>query len=133
MQDVPESSLEFDPALVKTVLIVEDDADIGEALMAILEDTTDCKVIHVPDGFTALKLVRTFIPQLILLDYLLPGMDGLQCLNLLRASKGMEQTPVILMSASLPEGVQARPGLALLGKPFEMNTLLTLIGQLLEG
>ena len=34
-------------------------------------------------------------------------MSGLECLDMLRASKGTEQTPVILMSAALPEGVQA--------------------------
>ncbi len=66
------------------------------------------------------------------------GMDGLECLDMLRASKGMEQTPVILMSAGLPEGVQkrgrvqARSDLIFLEKPFEMDTLLTLIRQILE-
>jgi CheY-like chemotaxis protein len=38
-------------------------------------------------------------------------MSGLECLDMLRASKGMERTPVILMSAVLPEGIQARPDL----------------------
>jgi hypothetical protein len=40
--------------------------------------------------------------------HLLPGRDGLECLDLLRECRGMEQTPVILMSAGLPEGVQMR-------------------------
>jgi DNA-binding response OmpR family regulator len=132
MQDAPQTLQGLDPAHVKTVLIVEDDVDIGEVLTAILEDTTAYRVIYVPDGFVALKLVQTLIPQLILLDYLLPGMDGLACLDLLRASKGMEQTPIILMSAAFPEGVQTRTDLALLEKPFEMKTLLALIRQLLE-
>ena len=76
--------------------------------------------------------------HLVLLDYQLPGMSGLECLDMLRASKGMERTPVILMSAALPEGIQARqriqacPDLVFLEKPFEMDTLLTLIRQLLE-
>ena len=58
--------------------------------------------------------------------------------DLLRASKGMEQTPVIFMSAGLPEGVekrnliQARSDLAFLEKPFEPDTLLTLMQRLLE-
>lgn len=51
---------------------------------------------------------------------------------MLRASKGMERTPVILMSVALPEGIQARPDLVFLEKPFEMDALLTLIRQLLE-
>jgi CheY-like chemotaxis protein len=97
-----------DPVPTQTVLIVEDDADIRDALVAILQDATSYQVIHVADGFAALKLVRTLIPQLVLLDYLLPGMDGIECLDRLRESKGCEQTPVILMSAAPPKGVSLR-------------------------
>ena len=76
-------------------------------------------------------MVRTLLPHLVLLDDGLPGMDGLECLDLLRASKGMQQTPVILMSAAPPQSVQARTDLILLEKPFEMESLLTLIRHLL--
>ncbi len=58
-------------------------------------------------------------------------LDGLKCLDMLRASKGTEQTPVILMSAAPPQGVQSRTDLALLEKPFEMDILLALIRRLL--
>lgn len=133
MQDAPPTLQEADPAPTRTVLIVEDDADIGEALSAFLQDATDYQVIHVSDGFAALKVVRTLIPHLILLDYLLPGMDGLECLDRLRESQGVEQTPVIFMSATPPQNVQARTDLALLEKPFEMDALLVLIRQLIEG
>jgi CheY-like chemotaxis protein len=102
MQDTSRATLGEDPASVQTVLIVEDDADIGDALKGILQDATPYEVLHVSDGFAALKLVRTLIPQLVLLDYLMPSMDGLECLDKLRESKGMQQTPVILMSATPP-------------------------------
>ena len=88
-------------------------------------------MIPVFDGFAALKMVRTLLPHLVLLNDRLPGMDGLECLDLLRASKGMQQTPVILMSAAPPQSVQARTDLILLEKPFEMESLLTLIRHLL--
>ncbi len=58
-------------------------------------------------------------------------LDGLKCLDMLRASKGTEQTPVILMSAAPPQGVQSRTDLVLLEKPFEMDILLALIRRLL--
>jgi DNA-binding response OmpR family regulator len=138
MQDAPSTPQGLDSAPVKTVLIVEDDADIAEALTIVLRETTAYQVNHVFDGFAALKAVRTLIPHLILLDYLLPDMSGLECLNRLRASKGTEQTPVILMSAALPEGVQmhqrvqARLDLVFLEKPFEMDTLLDLIKHLIQ-
>ena len=133
-----QDALQQNPAPVKTVLLVEDDVDIRDALTIFLQEATPYQVIGVPDGFAALKVVRTLIPHLILLDYLLPGMDGLECLDMLRASKGMKQTPTILMSAGLPEGVekrrdvQARSDFIFLEKPFEMDALLTLIRQILE-
>lgn len=132
MQDTPRHAEQGeDPLSVKTILIVEDDAAIGEALLAFLQDATAYQVIHVLDGFAALKVARTLIPHLILLDYLLPGMDGLECLDMLRASKDLEQIPAILMSATPPQSAQTRSDLTLLEKPFEMDTLLTLIRYLL--
>ncbi len=89
MQDVPQSSRGLDPTPVKTVLIVEDDADIAEVLLTLLQVATTYQVIHVFDGCAALKMVRTLLPHLVLLDYGLPSMYGLECLDLLRASKGM--------------------------------------------
>jgi CheY-like chemotaxis protein len=153
MQDIPLKEQGEDPANVKTVLIVEDDAAIGEALSAFLQDATAYQVIHVSDGFEALKVVRTLIrdmarillkmlldckemhlftieehfqenpchipiPHLILLDYLLPGMDGLECLDRLRENKGVEQTPVIFMSATPPPNIQARTDLVFLECKF---------------
>jgi DNA-binding response OmpR family regulator len=132
MQDVPSILQEADSASVKMVLIVEDDATIGEALLAFLQEATDYQVTHVSDRFAALKMVRTLIPHLVVLDYQLPGMDGLECLDHLRASKGMEQTPAILMSAALPQNVQVRTDLIFLEKPFEMETFLTLVREFLE-
>ena len=138
MQDVSAALQEADPAPIKTVLVVEDDAGLAECLTLLLQDMTSYQVMHVFDGFAALKAVRTITPHLILLDYMLPGMDGLQCLDQLRASKEAERTAVILMSTALPEGVQMRgrvqdrTDLVFLEKPFEMDTLLTLIRHILE-
>lgn len=106
MQDATHQTPGEDPAPLKTVLLVEDNVAIRDALTMLLHETTPYQVISVPDGFAALKVVRTLVPHLVLLDYLLPGMGGLECLDMLRASKGMEQTPVILMSAGFPEGVE---------------------------
>jgi DNA-binding response OmpR family regulator len=138
MQDTPQQMPGEDPTPLKTVLLVEDDVDIRDALTILLHEATPYQVIGVADGFAALNVVRALVPHLVLLDYLLPGMDGLECLDRLRASKGIEQTPVILMSAGRTFGikmrgrVQARSDLIFLEKPFEMDTLLTLIRQILE-
>ena len=118
---------------IKTVLIIEDEPDIGDALTQLLKEETSYQVLSVGDGFAALKLVRTITPHLIVLDYHLPGMDGLECLEALRATNGLEQTPVIFMSARLPEQVKEEPGMVKLDKPFEMENFLTQVMRLLEG
>ncbi|GHO62825.1 hypothetical protein KSC_017170 [Ktedonobacter sp. SOSP1-52] len=124
---------EEEPLPVKTVLIVEDDADIADILVHALKDETPYQVIHVQDGFAALKVVRTIIPDLILLDYLLPNMDGLECVELLRAITPIEQAPIILMSANLPRRAKERKDLLfLLEKPFELDLLLLQIKQILD-
>ena len=118
---------------VKTVLIVEDDADIADILAHAVKDETPYQVILVQDGFAALKVVRTIIPDLILLDYLLPNMDGLECVELLRAITPIEQTPIILMSANMPQRAKERKDLLfLLEKPFELDLLLLQIKQILD-
>ncbi len=118
-------------SVATTVLVVEDDADIGEVLIQTFEMETPFQILLVPDGFQALMVVRTIIPQLILLDYLLPGMDGLECAQHLRAIKSLEHVPMILMSAHLPKQLLEPSDLITLEKPFELDTLLNLVKELL--
>ncbi|HEX4203814.1 MAG TPA: response regulator [Ktedonobacteraceae bacterium] len=121
------------PTAVKTILIVEDDIDIGFALAQVLkEETSSYRVIFATDGFQALKMVRTIVPQIIILDYLLPNMDGLEVVEKLRVTKGMEQTPIIFMSANMPRQARERNDLVVLEKPFELDALLHLVKQFLD-
>ena len=96
------------------------------------KDETPYQVILVQDGFAALKVVRTVIPHLILLDSLLPNMDGLECVELLRSDAHIEQTLIILMSANLPQRAKERKDLLFLEKPFELDLLILQIKQILE-
>jgi hypothetical protein len=73
-------------ASLATIFVVEDDADLGLALRQFLEEEVPCRVVLSPDGFAALKLVRSIIPHLFLLDYNLPGMNGLELVDHLRAT-----------------------------------------------
>ena len=78
------------------ILIVDDDANIAELISLYL--TKECfDTMIVEDGESALRAVDTFAPNLILLDLMLPGEDGLQILRRLRASKDM--TPVLMLTA----------------------------------
>ncbi|EFH82927.1 response regulator [Ktedonobacter racemifer] len=117
---------------IKTVLIVEDDPDIGEMLVEILLAETPYQVKLIQDASTAREIVRTLTPQLVILDYLLPHMDGVACLDALRARKGLERVPAIIMSANLPKRVRERTDVLLVEKPFDLYQFVALVMQVLE-
>lgn len=117
----------------KTILIVEDDIDIGYFLAQAFREEEHYKVLFATDGFQALKMVHTVIPHVILLDYVLPRMNGLQIIEQLRASEQFQQTPIILMSANLPQDISQRDDVLILHKPFDLDVLLTKVKEILHG
>ena len=116
---------------VKTILVVEDDADIGEILLSTFEEMP-YNVIVVGDGSQALKIVTTIKPHLFLLDYYLPAMNGLQLYDQLHSIKGLEDIPTIIMSASLPENKIQQRKIIYLKKPFELNDILEMVAKVLK-
>jgi CheY-like chemotaxis protein len=108
---------------VRSVLVVEDDADLRAAVADILED--EGFEVHVAEnGQDALvELVHMGRrPCLVLLDLMMPVMDGFTFMEQLRADPGMRHVPVVVCSASVnvpPEGASA-----MLRKPFEIPVLL---------
>ena len=117
---------------VKSILIVEDNATLGNLLWEILQDETTYQVFLASSAETALNTLRTVTPQLFLLDYCLPGMNGLELVDWLRGMEGYKQTPILLMSAALPQGILAKQHLRCLQKPFDLDRLLQLVEELLE-
>ena len=77
------------------ILIVDDDANIAELIsLYLMKECYETKIVG--DGEEALKVFPEFKPHLVLLDLMLPGMDGYQVCRTLRASS---QVPVIMLSA----------------------------------
>lgn len=114
-----------------TILIVEDDLEIGFVLAQLLKEEIPARVLFATDGFQALKMLRVLHPTLCVLDYQLPQMDGLELVEHLRATSGYEQIPIVFMSANLPrEAVEAR-GLVGIEKPFDLDTLVDMVNALL--
>jgi len=117
----------------RTVLIVGDDRDVGDLLQKIILDQTDYKVVWIAESDLALDAARYLRPSLLLLDYMLPSIDGLDLYDRLQGMEGMRGVPTVLISASetLPfEELRAR-GIYLLKKPFELGDLLDMLAQLL--
>ena len=121
-----------DPTDVKTVFIVEDDEAIGDLLVQAIEQETSYHAVLASDGFQALKMLRTVKPDLILLDYSLPGMNGLELYDTIHTVKALKHLPVLIVSAEtarIQKEIKARQ-LPQLQKPFDLANLLQAIERL---
>jgi CheY-like chemotaxis protein len=127
----PESPASSD-VRIQTILLVEDDADIGEFIAQALNDETPYTILHVVDGKRALEAVNSVKPALFILDYQLPGMNGIELYDRLHALKELEDIPTLIISANFParKDLQQRQ-ITFLKKPFDLNELFKAIEQLL--
>ncbi len=122
---------EMNVSTTKSILVVEDDSGIRDILEEVLQEETIHQVFLAQDGETALNMLQTAAPNLFLLDYRLPDINGLELLDHVRRIKGYEQTPVVLMSASLSREDITMPHLRYLRKPFDLDKLLQMVEEAL--
>jgi signal transduction histidine kinase/DNA-binding response OmpR family regulator len=127
-QDRPEHTSDPRPSDGRrpTILIADDNADMRDYVRRLLAD--DYEVESVPDGESALRFARTCSPDLLLVDIMMPGMDGLELLREMRADPKTRHIPMILLSArageeSKVEGLDAGADDYLV-KPFAARELL---------
>jgi DNA-binding response OmpR family regulator len=80
------------------VLIVDDETDYCEAMQDVLENA-GANVFIANDAYSAQTLFRLMVPDLLILDVMMPGMSGLELVGMLQAQVGWEQVPVIVASA----------------------------------
>ena len=118
--------------LARKVLIVEDDGNIAELLQLYLEkESFEVSVAH--DGVAGLNSFQSFQPDLVLLDIMLPGMDGWSVCRKIRESS---KVPIIMLTAK-GETADKVSGLEMgaddyIVKPFEMKEVLARIRAVLR-
>jgi DNA-binding response OmpR family regulator len=115
----------------KVILVIEDDASVGACLVEAITQETPYMAFLVTEADHALTLLREIKPDTILLDYLLPHMNGLDLYDYLHAHKPLKDIPVIMISASLPQQEITRRQLIGMQKPFEIDELITILKQVL--
>ena len=113
----------------RRVLIVEDEAGIAEVLADLLGDEGYETAVSV-DG-AALAAVTGDPPALILLDVMMPGMDGPEVCRRLKADPRTARVPVVFLTALPPETLAARLGDCpyddVLAKPFTLDGVLAVV------
>lgn len=115
-----------------TILLVEDTQSLAQVIIRELE-TQNYRVIHASDGLSALRLHQEEQPDVMILDWMLPGLDGLEVLRRIHQTA---MTPILMLTAR-GEEVDRVLGLELgaddyLTKPFSMRELIARIHVLLR-
>lgn len=116
----------------QTILLVEDDEDISFFMTQVLEQETPYEALHVPDATSALEVVDSVKPDLFILDYRLPDLNGLELSDRLHSIEGLETVPTMMISANtLPRNELQQRHITYLKKPFDLSRLLTEVEKLL--
>lgn len=118
------------------ILIVEDDPDNLHLLSLYLETVGFTDVIGTSESKNVLELVEQRMPDLILLDLHMPGVDGFEVMDRIGRAVPGHKIPMIVMSGDVTTEVRQTGeqigATDFLGKPFEMKTLLSTVERALS-
>ena len=118
----------------KRILLVEDEPDLFEVVKAALE-FQGYEIIPAHDGLAAFNKAKEHIPDIIILDIMLPKMDGYKVCGMLKADTRLSRIPIIMLTA-LGEDIDKKLGEEMkvdsyLVKPFEPHKLLEEVKRLI--
>lgn len=114
-------------AVLKKILYAEDEPDIQAVAQMALENIGGFETVLCNSGIEAVEVAPNAAPDLILLDVMMPGLDGTETLKQLREIDSLKDTPVIFLTAkAMPSEVErfkAIGALDVIAKPFNPLTL----------
>lgn len=118
---------------IRQVLVVDDEPDIRQLLEMTLQ-ISDYDVVTASDGLEAEALARSIHPDVIILDVMMPGIDGLSVLRNLRSDPVTQEIPVVLLTAKTADpdvwaGWESGASYYM-AKPFDMDCLLRFLASL---
>ena len=120
--------------MVPRILIVDDEGDFIELVKFRLANL-GCEFLVAADGVHALSQAREFKPDLILLDILLPDLDGLSVCEILKRQPNTKKIPIIFMSALSSDVTKRTASMHaddFFTKPLDLNRLEKRIAELLH-
>jgi CheY-like chemotaxis protein len=116
-----------------TIVVVDDEALITDFLTFFLEDAG--YIVHAArNGAEALELIGRVLPDVVITDYMMPAVSGLELARALKSSRRLAHIPVILSSAAQGATAREHPELfaALLDKPYPATRLLETLALVLR-
>jgi CheY-like chemotaxis protein len=132
LPDHDSSKMTAAPATPRTILVVEDDPDVREVLVMALQDA-GYRADSAPDGQAALRSLQSHRPDAIILDLMLPFVDGRAFMTACRADPATRDIPIIILSAAYGAASDPELGsLVFMAKPFDVEMLLILLQDALD-
>lgn len=119
---------------LKRILLVEDEQDIRKIVQVALENLGNFEVATCDSGKEALKLIKSYQPDLLILDVMMPIMDGQTTLQEIRKMDPLQDIPVIFLTAKVQSHeIEHYIELGVIGvisKPFDPLTLASQVNEL---
>lgn len=117
------------------VVVVEDDRSIQMVLELVLSRMAKCEVVLASDGTQGWEMIQQHKPDFVLLDLMLPGIDGFEVCRRSKAEASTRHIPIIFLTAQ-PQPEAIAKGLSLgaaayLTKPFDPTTIISQINEAL--
>ena len=119
----------------KTILIADDEEELRMLVEITLEDPA-YRIVTAVDGEEAIKRIRQLRPDLVILDWMMPRLNGIEVVRLLRQDPMTESLPVVLLTANDCPADQVKAQIlgiaAYLVKPFSPLALLHIVREALD-
>ena len=119
----------------KRILVIDDDEDIQDVAQVALEVVGGWEVITASSGIEGLSLAATEHPDAILLDVMMPDLDGIATLKQLKTNPATQTIPVILLTAKVQSSDRDRFAqldiIAIIPKPFKTMLLANQVAEIL--
>ena len=117
----------------KRVVLVEDELNIAEAIRFLLSNE-GWRVETLANGASAAEVIRKSVPELVILDVMLPGKSGFEILHDLRADPALQQLPILMLTArgqSRDREMAQKAGVSrFMTKPFSNAEMLDAVREL---
>jgi len=117
------------------VVLIEDDADLRRVVQLTLQFGASWNVRTAPDGPAGIALVKQLRPDIVLVDLMMPGMDGYEVCRRLVSDATTARIPIVLLTARQnldPERVRASGARGVITKPFDLDALAPAIVRLCQ-
>ena len=117
---------------VKNIFIVEDEESIGKVVQQVLSEEVPCEVKLFANGILALEAAKKIRPDLLIVNYNLPHMNGIEFYDLIHKENAGDTIPTLMISARLPYEEIGKRQIMSIEKPFDLDHLIQTVNTLLN-